>query len=248
MPRRKKTTEPKVTTENASATPANEDGAVISADEERRSDSIDSDSSATARTVKNPKKAGRRKASETAAKKVPGTRKQSKAKHQESSAEQPETVPDGEKPVEAPAAVEAAAEETSAPRTNDAVQVDIPQKESPAAEEQAQPAAEQGSADSASEEKPQKQSGKKAKSVPKKAAAVRKRTTQKAAVPNLNPVLILQFQGNETDTAELIDAAKTDFKAQHKRTPITDLKLYLKPEEHAAYYVVNGNYNGKIAY
>ena len=32
----------------------------------------------------------------------------------------------------------------------------------------------------------------------------------------------------------------------HKRTPITSLKLYLKPEENAAYYVINEKDTGKV--
>ena len=60
------------------------------------------------------------------------------------------------------------------------------------------------------------------------------------------PVLFLQYQGDEIDTAALIEAAKADFKAGHKRTLITDLKLYLKPEEKTAYYVANDTISGSI--
>ena len=44
----------------------------------------------------------------------------------------------------------------------------------------------------------------------------------------------------------LVEAAKAQFKAAHKRTPITSLKLYLKPEENAAYYVINEKDTGKV--
>lgn len=46
----------------------------------------------------------------------------------------------------------------------------------------------------------------------------------------------------------LVEAAKADFHAERKRTRITDLKLYVKPEEHIAYYVVNEKFNGKISF
>ena len=44
----------------------------------------------------------------------------------------------------------------------------------------------------------------------------------------------------------LVEAAKAQFKAAHKRMPITSLKLYLKPEENAAYCVINGDSTGKV--
>ena len=36
--------------------------------------------------------------------------------------------------------------------------------------------------------------------------------------------------------------------AEKKRTPITDLKLYVKPEERVAYYVVNEKFNGSVSF
>ena len=46
----------------------------------------------------------------------------------------------------------------------------------------------------------------------------------------------------------LVEVAKADFKQTKKRTPITDLKLYVKPEEHTAYYVINEKFNGSVAF
>lgn len=43
-------------------------------------------------------------------------------------------------------------------------------------------------------------------------------------------------------------AAKADFHKEKKRTRVTALKLYVKPEEHLAYYVINRNCEGKISY
>ena len=56
----------------------------------------------------------------------------------------------------------------------------------------------------------------------------------------------MQYQGAEIDLETLVEAAKTDFHTQKKRTRITGLKLYIKPEESAAYYVINEKYEGKI--
>ena len=62
----------------------------------------------------------------------------------------------------------------------------------------------------------------------------------------MKPEIVLQYQGAEAGVETLIDAAKEQFKAAHKRTPITSLKLYLKPEESAAYYVINEKDTGKV--
>ena len=43
-------------------------------------------------------------------------------------------------------------------------------------------------------------------------------------------------------------APKEDFRTVKKRMRITDMKLYVKPEEHAAYYVINGEFNGKVPF
>ena len=93
-----------------------------------------------------------------------------------------------------------------------------------------------------------KRGGRKPMTEEEKAEAAKKRAEEKAKADNLSPVLILQFQGDELDTARLVEAAKLDFKAAHKRTLVTDLKLYLKPEERAAYYVINGEFDGKVTY
>ena len=34
--------------------------------------------------------------------------------------------------------------------------------------------------------------------------------------------------------------------SENKRKAIKDIKVYIKPEDHAAYYVVNNEYAGKI--
>ena len=65
---------------------------------------------------------------------------------------------------------------------------------------------------------------------------------------NLKPGLVLQYQGGDVDLNALAEAAKADFRAAKKRTLITDLKLYIKPEEGVAYYVVNEIFEGKIPF
>lgn len=81
-----------------------------------------------------------------------------------------------------------------------------------------------------------------------KAAAAKSRAQNKAKADSLKPTVIVQFQGSEVDLDTLVEAAKADFRQAKKRTPITDLKLYVKPEERVAYYVVNENHNGSVSY
>ena len=62
------------------------------------------------------------------------------------------------------------------------------------------------------------------------------------------PAMILQYQGKDIDLQALVDQAKAMFKETHKRTRITDMKMYFKPEEHAAYFVINESFEEKIMY
>ena len=56
----------------------------------------------------------------------------------------------------------------------------------------------------------------------------------------------IQYAGDEIITDELFEKAVAAFKAEHKRTAIEKLNLYIKPEDRAAYYVVNEKFTGKI--
>ena len=81
-----------------------------------------------------------------------------------------------------------------------------------------------------------------------KEIARKARAQQKAKAENLKPEFVVQYQGTDIDLAALAEAAKADFRQVKKRTLITELKLYVKPEENAAYYVINGDYTGSITY
>lgn len=90
--------------------------------------------------------------------------------------------------------------------------------------------------------------GRKPMSAEEKEAAAKLRAVEKEKADNLKPELILQYQGTDVNMAALAEAAKADFHSQKKRTRVTDLKLYIKPEEHTAYYVINGSVEGKISF
>lgn len=72
----------------------------------------------------------------------------------------------------------------------------------------------------------------------------KKTTTGKA---ELKPGVVLQFQGGETTVDEAIEKIKAQFVSEgHRVSTIKDLQVYLKPEEYAAYYVINQKFAGRI--
>lgn len=91
-----------------------------------------------------------------------------------------------------------------------------------------------------------KRPGRRAQTAEEKAAAAKLRAAEKAKAENLKPELVLQYQGAETDLGALAEAAKAAFREAHKRTLVTSLKLYVKPEDQMAYYVVNESFEGKL--
>ena len=66
----------------------------------------------------------------------------------------------------------------------------------------------------------------------------------KARIPT--PAILVQYSGKEIDTAALTEAAVAQFREMKKRGRILDIRLYVKPEENAAYYVINDVFTGKI--
>lgn len=105
-----------------------------------------------------------------------------------------------------------------------------------------------GTAVKPDEPKKQRKPGRKPMSAEEKAAAAKERAAAKEKAEHLKPELFVQYQGAEIGIDALVEEAKVDFRAAKKRTPITDLKLYMKPEERMAYYVINGKFEGKISF
>ena len=103
-------------------------------------------------------------------------------------------------------------------------------------------------AGSATAPEAKKKGGRKPMTAEEKASAAKARAESKAKADSLKPTVIMQFQGTEVEVDALVEAAKADFRQEKKRTPITDLKLYVKPEERVAYYVVNEKFNGSVAF
>ncbi len=84
------------------------------------------------------------------------------------------------------------------------------------------------------------------KTAPKKTPAVKKTAAEKKApVKKTEPVIktILQIDGKEFDLSTLGTVAADvlkKYKSVHKRKVVEEFVVYLKPEDNAAYFTVNG--------
>lgn len=81
-----------------------------------------------------------------------------------------------------------------------------------------------------------------------KAAAEKPAAKAPAKKAAVKETVYLQYLGKEIDKEDLMKQVKEIWTKEHKRK-VSDMKsvaLYLKPEENAAYYVVNDEVSGKI--
>lgn len=84
---------------------------------------------------------------------------------------------------------------------------------------------------------------------PKKRRGGRRPKVESGETPEKKPHQVyIQFQDTEIEVGDLMEAARAAFRAEKKRTAVKDLKLYVKPEEKAAYYVINEKFEGKVEY
>ena len=85
---------------------------------------------------------------------------------------------------------------------------------------------------------------------PRKAAAKaapKTTKTTKAEKEAASQNVYIQFAGKEVKTEELVEQVKALWTAQgHRVSSIKSLEVYVKPEDNAAYYVINGKENGKV--
>ncbi len=71
--------------------------------------------------------------------------------------------------------------------------------------------------------------------------------TAKKVREEVKPEVFIQYQGNEAMVAEAIEKAKLAFVADgHRLSTIKTFQVYLKPEEYAAYYVINKKFTGRV--
>lgn len=80
----------------------------------------------------------------------------------------------------------------------------------------------------------------------KKATTTAKKTTTKKEAAVINATYVLQFSGKEVVASDILETVKKVWvdKFQGKLEEIKTIEIYIKPEEHRAYFVVNGLSNG----
>ena len=66
-----------------------------------------------------------------------------------------------------------------------------------------------------------------------------------AAVKKVEDVFV-QYGEKEVKVAEVVEEAKAAFKEANGRKAIKTVQVYVKPEENAAYYVINSEFTGKV--
>lgn len=86
---------------------------------------------------------------------------------------------------------------------------------------------------SAKKAEPAKKAPVKKTEAPKKAAAKKEEPEMKASV-------FVEYEGKQIAAKDVLETAKNDYISKHEDAVIETIELYVKPEENAAYYVVNG--------
>ena len=75
--------------------------------------------------------------------------------------------------------------------------------------------------------------------IPEKAEKVKKASTTKKADPKVD--VVVEFAGKQIVAKDVKDAVLKAYKKANKGVEIKTVEIYIKPEENAAYYVVNGD-------
>ena len=76
------------------------------------------------------------------------------------------------------------------------------------------------------------------------APAAEGKTRKSTKAPPLAPELYVEMGGEQYNITDIIDRAKADYRTTHK-VGVQSCKVYVKPEEGAAYYVIN-KFSGKL--
>ncbi|MBQ1537330.1 MAG: hypothetical protein IIZ73_03280 [Ruminococcus sp.] len=83
-----------------------------------------------------------------------------------------------------------------------------------------------------------------AKKAPAKKSAAKKTPAAKKT-DQKKVVTVVEFADKQVDVDVVAEACRADFKANNKGN-VRSLNVYIKPEDNAAYYVVNGKVSGKV--
>ena len=82
------------------------------------------------------------------------------------------------------------------------------------------------------------------KAVKEAAEAAPKRKYTRKPVKNV----VLQYMGQEISEEELTERALAQFAATEETVAVKSITLYIKPEDNAAYYVINEQYTGCVKF
>lgn len=85
-----------------------------------------------------------------------------------------------------------------------------------------------------------------AKAAPKKTTTAKKAAAPKKTVAKkeTKTEVFIQYEGNQTDEEAIMKKVEADLKAQ--KVSAKEIKLYIKPEDKACYYVADGKVAGKV--
>lgn len=117
-----------------------------------------------------------------------------------------------------------------------------------AVKETAEKVAETVKTEAAAVKEAAKKGTKAVKKTAKAGTAAAKKTVKKVAEKAeaaKKEVVFVEFGEKQIDVDTIIANAKADFKANNKGV-VRNIKVYVKPEDNAAYYVVNGKVDGKV--
>ena len=69
----------------------------------------------------------------------------------------------------------------------------------------------------------------------------------KAKNNSVNYEILVQYDGLESDLSAIYERVKKTYvESGNDIDSIKEIKLYLKPQDFTAYYVINGDYTGKV--
>ena len=117
-----------------------------------------------------------------------------------------------------------------------------------AVKETAEKVAETVKTEAAAVKEAAKKGTKAVKKTAKAGTAAAKKTVKKVAEKAeaaKKEVVFVEFGEKQIDVDTIVANAKADFKANNKGV-VRNIKVYVKPEDNAAYYVVNGKVDGKV--
>ena len=86
-----------------------------------------------------------------------------------------------------------------------------------------------------------------AKKAPAKKAAAKPAAEKAVAKKEVSASVTVQLGGREVSMDTVVENVKKAFEAEgNKVSAIKELQVYVKPEEYAAYYVINQKFTGKV--